>query len=366
MRATLRLGRVSGIDIGAHWSVLVIGGLLAFGLTGGVVDAALWAVVVPTVVVFLACLLAHELGHSLVAQRNGVRVKRITLWMLGGVAQLDGRLPSAGATFRIAAAGPAVSYLLAAVIGAIALGLGAVGAPSLVVQAAEWLALVNVVLGTFNLIPASPLDGGRILTGVIWWKTGDRTRAEVGATRAGQAFGGLLIALGVVGTALGISYFSLWYAFMGLFVYRTATAEQRQARLAGAFGDARVGDVMTRDPETVRGWMTVQACADEFVATPPRHHRLPVVGWDGAIVGVVSLDRLARVPAPQRNQLRVQDVAVPMAEIGAAAPGEPLVAAVGRMGQGPMRSLLVFDGRTLVGIVTPGDLGRTIPRPVGV
>ena len=98
----------AGIELGAHWSVLVIGGLLAFGLSGGVVDGVLWAVVVPTVLLFLGSLLAHELGHSLVAQRNGMRVRGITLWMLGGVAQLEGRMPSAGAEFRIAAAGPAV------------------------------------------------------------------------------------------------------------------------------------------------------------------------------------------------------------------------------------------------------------------
>ena len=110
MRATLRLGRVRGIELGANWSVLVIGGLLAYGLSGGVVDGVLWAVVVPTVLLFLGSLLAHELGHSLVAQHNGVRVRSITLWMLGGVAQLEGRMPTAGAEFRIAAAGPAVSY----------------------------------------------------------------------------------------------------------------------------------------------------------------------------------------------------------------------------------------------------------------
>ena len=114
MRATLRLGRIRGIELGAHWSVLVIGGLLAFGLSGGVVDGVLWAVVVPTVLLFLGSLLAHELGHSLIAQRNGMRVRGITLWMLGGVAQLEGRMPTAGSEFRIAAAGPAVSYLLAA------------------------------------------------------------------------------------------------------------------------------------------------------------------------------------------------------------------------------------------------------------
>src|SRR6476646_8709555 len=113
MRSTIRLGRIFGINVGVHWSVLVIAGLLGIALTDGVADAGLWAVVVPTVIVFLACLLAHELAHSVVAERNGLRVRGITLWLLGGVAQLAAPMPSAGAEFRIAAAGPAMSYALA-------------------------------------------------------------------------------------------------------------------------------------------------------------------------------------------------------------------------------------------------------------
>jgi len=238
MKATLRFGRVRGIEVGAHWSVLIIGGLLAYGLTGGFNDLALWVTVVPMVVLFLASLLAHEIGHSLVALRNGVRVRRITLWMLGGVAQLEDRIPSAGATFRIAAAGPAVSYALAAMFFGIRLALGGLGATSLALQAAEWLALVNVVLGTFNLIPAAPLDGGRILASAIWGATGDRTRAEVAATRVGQGFGLSMVAVGVVGPAVGVPFVSLWTAFMGLFVYRTATMELRYTRFAAALAAA--------------------------------------------------------------------------------------------------------------------------------
>src|SRR3954447_16786340 len=163
MRATFRLGRVRGIELGAHWSVLVIGGLLAFGLSGGVIDGLLWAVIIPTVLLFLGSLLAHELGHSVVAQRNGMQVRGITLWMLGGVAQLEGRMPTAGSEFRIAASGPAVSYLLAGVVFVLWNVGHALGTPTLVDQAFAWLAFVNVLLGTFNLIPAAPLDGGRIL-----------------------------------------------------------------------------------------------------------------------------------------------------------------------------------------------------------
>jgi CBS-domain-containing membrane protein len=191
--------------------------------------------------------------------------------------------------------------------------------------------------------------------------TGDRTRAEVVATRVGQAFGGLLIAAGVLGPALRVPYVSLWTAIMGLFVYRTATVELAHARFEAVVGDRRVGDVMTRDPETVRGWMTVQAYADEFSHAPARHRALPVLGWDGTIVGVVTLDQLARVPVEQRNSVRVQDVAVPVSMVGTARPDEQLLATAGRFGPSGTGILLVFDAGRLAGIITPTDMQR--PRP---
>lgn len=358
MRATLHLGRFFGVDVGLHWSVLVIAGLISFGLTGGIADVSLWAVVIPTVAVFLGCLLAHELSHSVVARRNGMQVRGITLWLLGGMAQLGGPMPSAGAEFRIAAAGPAMSFALAAsFFGLVQVG-GVLGAPDLVVQALEWLAFVNVVLGTFNLIPAAPLDGGRILASAIWAVTHDQTRADVFATRVGQGFGGLLIAAGVIGPFVGIPYVSVWTALMGLFVLRAATAEQQNARLAGAFGDARMRDVMSGEPETIRGWMTVQTIADEIATTPPRHRVLPVVAWDGTIAGVVTLELLARVAPAERNAVRVQDVAVPIGLVGTARPDESVLAVAHRMGTGPIPILLVFDGGALVGMVTPADLRR--------
>lgn len=242
MRTTVRLGRWFGIDVGAHWSVLVIAGLLSFGLTQGVGDLALWVTVIPTVVAFLGCLLAHELAHSVIARRNNMQVRGITLWMLGGVAQLESPMPSAGAQFRIAAAGPAMSYLLAGAFFMVSRLAGALGLDPLPLSALSWLAFVNVVLGTFNLIPAAPLDGGRILSSAVWAATKDRTRADIVATSAGQVFGGAAVVLGLIGPFVGVPYVSLWTAMMGLFVVRTARAEQHQARLMAAIAarDARV------------------------------------------------------------------------------------------------------------------------------
>jgi Zn-dependent protease/CBS domain-containing protein len=349
MRATLRLGRIGGIPVAAHWSVLIIGGLLAFGLTGGSSDSVLWLVVIAMVVVFLGSLLAHELAHSIVARREGVPVTGITLWLLGGVARLGGRIP-------------AMSYALAA--GFFALGRFAhmVGVDPLLEQALDWLAFVNVVLGTFNLIPAAPLDGGRILAGAVWAVSGNRTRAELVAARAGQGFGLLLVAGGVVGPMLGIPFFSLWTVVMGLFLFQTAGAERRQVLLVDDLGSRRIDEVMTPGPETVRGWMTVAAFLQECEQLPPRHHILPVVGWDGDIIGVVTLERLARVPAADRARFRVQDVAYPTSTVLTARPDERVIDVVSRVGAGALPVVLVLDGPVLTGIITGADLTRDAAR----
>ncbi len=356
MRPTIRFGKIFGIDVGANWSVLVIAALLSLGLTGGDGDANLWLVVIPTVAVFLASLLAHELAHAVVARRNDMEVRGITLWLLGGVAQLGGLMPSAGAQFRIAAAGPAMSYALAGGFALISLGATALGASALVVSAIQWLAFVNVVLGTFNLIPAAPLDGGRILASAMWAIHGDRTRADIAATRVGQGFGILAIAAGVLGPVVGVPYVSLWTALMGMFVYRTATAEQRMARLVGNFADRQVRDVMIAYPETVRGWNTIHALQTEFAQTPPRHHVLPVAAWEGGICGVVTLEQLGRTDPETRHAVRVQDIAVPLERVAAASPDTPVLAIVGRMDAGPLPVVLVFDDSVLVGMVTPNEL----------
>ena len=357
MRPSIRFGKIFGIEVGANWSVLVIASLLAFELTrGSGGGAAVWFVVIPMVAVFLASLLAHELAHSVIAQRNGMQVRGITLWLLGGVAQLGGAMPSAGAQFRIAAAGPAMSYVLAGMFAGLSVVAGSLGVGSLVVSAIEWLAFVNVVLGTFNLIPAAPLDGGRILASAVWAATHDRSRADIVATRVGQGFGALAIGAGILGPSIGIPFVSLWTALMGFFVYRTATAELQSARLSAVVGDDLIGDLMIPNPETVRGWNTIAALGDEFASTPPRHHILPVLGWDGAIAGVVTLEMLGRTDPAMRQSLRVQDIAVPMTAVGVASSSDAALEVAYRMGTGPLPVILVFDAGTLVGMVTPAEL----------
>ncbi len=359
MKPSVKLGRIFGIEVGVHWSVLVIAGLLAFGLTGGVNDFALWVVAIAAVILFLASLLAHELAHSVVARRNGMQVKGITLWLLGGVAQLGGPMPSAGAELRVAAAGPATSVLLGLGFFLVALAGAASGlVSSLVISAIAWLALVNVVLAVFNLIPAAPLDGGRILAGALWAIHGDRYRADITATQAGKIVGFGMIALGVGGTLFDIPFVTIWTALLGWFIVTVAASEQRHARLSRSVGELRVRDIMTANPETTRGWATVDAFVDAARFDPPRHDVFPVEQWEGGISGIVTLDALRAVPPEQRLTTRVMDVAVPMSLVTVSSPDEKVVDLVSRPSNARLPYVLVFEAGRLAGVVTRTDLER--------
>jgi Zn-dependent protease len=180
---------------------------------------------------FYAGLIAHELSHAVVAQRHGVLVKGIVLWMFGGVAQLEGDTPDARAELRVAAAGPATSLGIAGVTALVAWLLGVIGASSLMVAAVWWLAGINALLAAFNLLPAFPLDGGRILRAALWHRWSDRMKATAVAAKVGQVVGYGLIAIGILEFLAGGGAFGgLWLALVGWFI--TGAARQQNERVS--------------------------------------------------------------------------------------------------------------------------------------
>ena len=194
MRQTIRIGTVDGIAVGVNWSVAVILAYFAWGVGAYVLpthsghpDVADWIAGVIAAVVLLGCLLAHEMSHCLVARHNGVGVRSITLFAFGGISELEGEAHTAGADFRIAAVGPSVSLSLAVLFGAADSVVVATGGHGLLVAVLSWLWEINLLLAVFNLIPAAPLDGGRILRSALWRRSGDRFRASVTASRAAAA-----------------------------------------------------------------------------------------------------------------------------------------------------------------------------------
>jgi Zn-dependent protease len=370
-RSSIRLGRIFGIPVGLDLSLLLIAGLLTLSLAAGQFPsdfpgeptAAYWIVALAAAGLFFASVLAHEIAHSLVARRHGVEVDGITLWMLGGVAKLGSESPTAGAELRIASAGPATSVGLAALFGVSAFTASALGAPGLIGSALAWLALINGILALFNLIPAAPLDGGRILSSLLWFRHGNRHRAAATAAKVGVVFGWLLIGLGGVGWFAGLGFGTLWTALIGWFLINAARAEGQVARSRLAFGDVRVRDVMRPDPPRVRGWLTV----DEFLREDaPRLHDPVVVveRFDGSVAGLVSIDRLRSAPQQEDGMRRVQDFAVPVATFRSAHPDDLVADVAARPVRGRVGHTLVFDGDRLVGLVAPEALapGQVVSR----
>ncbi|GGR78834.1 putative zinc metalloprotease Rip3 [Micromonospora fulviviridis] len=368
MRASFRLGRIAGVPVGVNWSVLVIFLLIAWALSAsqfpraypGHSAVAYVAAGLAAAVVFFLGLLAHEVAHAVVAKRNGIEVEGITLWLFGGVSELKGEARDPGAELRIAGVGPLVSLIIGLFFGAIAVLLALVGAHGLLLGSLSWLAGINVLLAIFNVLPAAPLDGGRLLRAAVWKATGDRTKASVVAARAGWVLGALLIGLGLWQFLAGSGVGGLWLALIGWFLIGAAGMEERQARMGSALRGIRVAEVMTPQPQTASGEMTVADFVDHYLFAY-RHSALPLTE-EGRPVGLVTLDRVRGIPADRRASTTLAEVSCRADELVLANPDEQLTDLLPRLSEcADGRALVVADQR-LVGIVSPSDISRAVQR----
>lgn len=365
MRGSIRLGSVRGLVLRAHWSVPLVMLFFAYGLAvrtlpgyaPGLAPVVYAVAGVAGAVLLLVSLLVHEAAHALTARRAGMGVRDVTLWALGGFTRMD-RPATARTAFVVAVSGPLASLLLGGI------GLGAAAAAEaapgwrILVAVLGWLGGTNLVLGVFNLLPAAPLDGGRLLQAALWWRTGDRERAQRAAGRSGQVVGMVLAVLGWLAFARGVSG-GLWLILVGVFVSGVAAAERRWAELVTALRGLRVGQTMTAPVVTGPDWLTVDRFLTE-VAAGARHAVLPLLDFEGRPSGVVQLGRLAAVPAGERASLRARDVATPLSRCALATPDELLTSALERIGtEGRLLPILVMDDSRLLGIVTAHDIDRS-------
>lgn len=364
MNRTIPLGRIAGVQVGLHWSVVGIVVLVAVGLAGYQLPAVLpghspagYVLAGLAAAVLLLCsLLGHELAHAVIARKNGVAVEGITLWLLGGAAQLRDEARSPGADLRIAVVGPVASVVLAVVFGTLAWTASRAGASGLVVAVLGYLALLNLVLALFNLLPAAPLDGGRVLRAVLWRWRGDRYQAAVWSARAGLGLGYLLMLGGFV-QLVRQSTEGLWSILLGLFLLSMAAAELRQARTGAALAGVRVGDVMSHPVETIDGQLTVERFLDETPA-PRRHARLPVLDPSGRVEGLITSNGIRAVPRAEQATTALRQIATPRDRIPTAQPDESLSALLPRFSAATEGSILIFSGDELVGIITPTEINR--------
>jgi Zn-dependent protease/CBS domain-containing protein len=366
--STISLGRVAGIEIGINWTWLGIFALIVWSLAGVEFPAdapgrawptyALMGIVATAA--FFASLILHELGHAVQARREGIRTEGITLWLFGGVAKIAGEFPSAGAELRIALAGPLVTL----VIGSAALLATAVWPqPGAVRSVLAWLGYINVALLVFNLLPALPLDGGRVLRAILWARTRDLTLATHRATRIGAVLATLLIALGIVETLQG-AIGGLWMALIGWFVLEAGRAEERHVVTRDVLAHVSVASLMTRDPVTVAPLESLaQVAAD--VGGSARHTAYPVVLGEHA-VGLLPLHVLAATPHREWAARTVSECMIPADSVPRLAPATPASDAVEALAEGSSgRALVVDRDGSLVGILSLTDIARALAARAG-
>ncbi len=332
MRESFRLGRVAGVPLGANWTAVAIVALIALGLGRTVLPSAApgstggWYALaaVLTALAFVGTVVAHEVGHAVMARRQGLAVGGIVVWALGGFTTIEGEPSSPRAELALSGVGPAVSLVIGAAFTGLAVGARALGAPDLLAVSLGWLGGLNLVLAVLNALPASPLDGGRMLHALVWRVSHDRARATAATTRVGQVVGYGAAVAGVAMTVAG-SPEGLWIALTGVFVGAGATAERRQAAVEAAVGDRTVGDVMVPvAPAPVPDWWDVRTALDGGVAAS----RWPVVvlhEWSGRPSGMVAVAQLLMVPYELRTVVRLRDLAWPRQVVVTTRPDEPLI-----------------------------------------
>lgn len=371
MEETFRLGRVAGIQIGVNWSLILIAWLLTWSMANSVLPDAspghstglYWVAGALGTVLFYGSLLTHELSHALVARRRGVGIEGITLWLFGGVARLKSEPATPRDELAIAIAGPAASFTIAGFFGLIWLSVhsiqpdGATG--SIIAGLFGWLATTNALLAVFNLVPAAPLDGGRVLRALLWGWRGDRIRATVVSSRAGRGFGFLLIGLGILSATSGAGLSGLWFVFLGWFLLNAARAEEHHVLLRGALAGVTVAQVMTNQPVALPSRLSVEDFVNQHLW---RQHcsSFPITGANGEVQGLVTLTQLRAVEPERRSITSLGDIATPLAAIAVAKAEEFLVDVLERLPASDQQRILVLDQGHLTGIVSPSDISRAV------
>src|SRR3989449_5780272 len=332
MNESVSLGRIAGIHVGLNWSLLVIAALIAWSLATGILPlaapaqnaGAYWTSGFVSSFVSLPSLLAHELAPSSVALRRGVRVEGITLWLFGGVSRLGSDTASPGAQALITAVGPLTSLALGAVFLLAAAVVGAGNGSALLTAALAWLGYINIILGVFNLLPAFPLDGGRILQSLIWLRTGDRLRATRIAARIGMAFAFLLIAYGLVtflvaGSLIG----GVWSVFLGWVLLSAARSEETGGLIRQALSGVKGGEGMTPHPVPAHANISVEDALHGYVLVS-RHSTFPTHDAEGRLSGLLTMAAVKNVAPDARATTLIKEVTCPLDRVSTASPADPV------------------------------------------
>ena len=368
MQAQIKFGRIFGIEIGLHYSWLIIALLVVLSLVGQFYTtnpkwgaAVIWVTAVVTGLLFFTAILLHELSHAAVAKARGLPVRSITLFALGGLALIEKEANDAKTEFWIGLVGPIASILIGAVCLGLAWAFGwslAVAPHTPLAAMLMWLGVINIGLALFNLIPGFPLDGGRVLRAVIWWATGDAARSTRIAARVGQFIAFAFIVFGIMRFFGGAGFGGLWLTFIGWFLLEAARASYAQVEITDALRGARVGDVMTRDYPVVEGDTSLQAFVDEQLLRTGQ--RCFIVMEEGRAVGLITPHEIKELERERWPAVAVREVMRPLDQLRTVKPSTAVAEVLKLMGREDVNQLPVLQDGHLTGIISRSHILRLL------
>ena len=360
MQAQIKLGRILGVEIGLHYSWFIIALLITLSLAGHFRqhnpewgDSLSWMLAIFTALLFFAALVAHELSHAVVAKTRGLPVRSITLFALGGVAEIEKEAADAKTEFWMGIVGPITSLVIGIICLGLALALGWAPPdfperplPAMLM----WLGYINIVLAIFNMIPGFPLDGGRVLRAIAWWITGDAKRASTIAASVGQfiAFG--LIVFGVLRFFGGAGFGGLWIAFIGWFLLSASRESYAQVAITEGLRRVRVADVMSRDYPTVDGHSNLQTFVEEHLVRTGR--RCFVVTFNGHAEGIITPNEVSKVERGRWPYTTVAEVMRPLDQVRTVAPDAAVTEALEMMAHEDLNQLPIVADGELAGFIS--------------
>ena len=360
MKAQIKLGRILGVQIGLHYSWFIIALLITLSLASQFrlqnpawSDGLRWGMALITTLLFFVSIVLHELSHAIVAKARGLPVRSITLFALGGVAEIEKEAVDAKTEFWMGIAGPITSFVIGVIclVLAIALGFRPPEFPTEPLPAMlMWLGYINIVLAIFNMIPGFPLDGGRVLRAIVWWITGNAKRATTIAARVGQVIAFVMIIYGVLQFFQGAGFNGLWICFIGWFLLNASRESYAQVAITEGLRGIRVGDVMSRDYPTVDAYSNLQTFVEDHLVRTGR--RCFIVTITGHPEGIITPNELSGIQRARWPYTTVADVMRPLDQVRTVAPDTPLSEALEVMGQQDLNQLPVLANGNLAGLIS--------------